>query len=117
MEKIKSICALRDLICTIQGIEQQLEERTQASLYEAMLLCALSTDEITPTELANRLGLRAAHTSKIIAQAEQRKWLVRRMADEDKRKMYLSLTESGLKQLELLRTLEFDVPKELNHLF
>lgn len=113
MEKIKSVCMLRDLMLAASDLERQLTERAGIDLTEAMLVCCIAEREVSATEIASTLGMRPSHTSKTLSSLERRALLIRRMGTQDKRRMYFRLSQAGLELLEALRGLELSIPELL----
>lgn len=103
MEKIQSICALRDLMLAIHSLEGDLQAQAGVDLKEAMLLCTLSGETVASTEIAKRVGLRPAHTSKLLARLEKLELVVHRLAQDDRRKVLYSLTPTGQSKVSVLR--------------
>lgn len=108
---------MRDIVRALAQLEEELMASTELSLNEAMALCCLSGEEVAATEIAQRLGLRNPHTSKILAALEQRQLLVKRYDDIDRRRIYYALSTEGEVLLTRLRELELHVPNTLRPLF
>jgi DNA-binding MarR family transcriptional regulator len=117
MEHIACICKMRELTQALSLLEDQLMNASDISLYEAFVLCCVGNGQTTPSEIAQQIGLRAPHTSKIIAALEKKKLLKRTIAKEDKRQYRISLSDTGKQRLALLQSLELDIPPLLAPIF
>ncbi|MBQ4056967.1 MAG: winged helix DNA-binding protein [Bacteroidaceae bacterium] len=117
MEKITCICVMRELMMALSDFENKLMEAHGVSLNEAMVLCALGGECVTASVIAERTGLRPSHTSKVIGALEERGYLMRELGKQDKRQMYLSLTEAGKECLGRIKAYEFEVPELLKPVF
>lgn len=95
-----TLCRIRDIYRAISEFEERFLSDYGISLNEALLLCCISRgEECCSGEIAGKLGLSASNSSKVIAAAEK-KGLVRRViGDNDKRRMFFSLTDSGRERL------------------
>ena len=117
MEKITCICVMRELMTALSDFENKLMDTHGVSLNEAMILCALGDECITASVIAERTGLRPSHASKVIGTLEARGYLIRELGKQDKRQMYLSLTDVGKGCLEQIKRYEFEVPALLKPVF
>ena len=117
MEKITCICVMRELMMALSDFENKLMDTHGVSLNEAMILCALGDECITASVIAERTGLRPSHASKVIGTLEARGYLIRELGKQDKRQMYLSLTDVGKGCLEQIKRYEFEVPALLKPVF
>lgn len=108
---------MREIVRALAQLEDELETAVGTSLNEAMMLCALSGEEVPSTEVASRMGLRNAHTSKILAVLEERALVTRRLGETDRRRIYYALSSEGEALLARLRSLELNVPERLRPLF
>ena len=117
MEKITCICVMRELMMALSDFENKLMEAHGVSLNEAMVLCALGGECVTASVIAERTGMRPSHASKVIGALEERGYLMRELGKQDKRQMYLSLTEAGKECLGRIKAYEFEVPELLKPVF
>ncbi len=117
MEKITCICVMRELMMALSDFENKLMDAHGVSLNEAMVLCALGGECVTASVIAERTGLRPSHASKVIGALEERGYLMRELGKQDKRQMYLSLTEAGKECLGRIKAYEFEVPELLKPVF
>lgn len=108
---------MRELMIALSDFENKLMDTHGVSLNEAMILCALGDECITASVIAERTGLRPSHASKVIGTLEARGYLIRELGKQDKRQMYLSLTDVGKGCLEQIKRYEFEVPALLKPVF
>ena len=117
MEKITCICVMRELMMALSDFENKLMDAHGVSLNEAMVLCALGGECVTASVIAERTGLRPSHASKVIGTLEERGYLKRELGKQDKRQMYLSLTDTGMECLCQIKIHQFDIPSLLQPVF
>lgn len=117
MEKIPSICMMRDLFRALSELETQLVEQYGVSLNEAMALCCIGGDTLTASVISEHTGLSASHTSKVIRSVEEKELISRSLGDKDKRQMHFTLTEKGLSCLKRLKEEGIEIPAMLRPLF
>lgn len=98
---------------TIREIESALLESAGCDLNQAMLLCVIADDSLSASEIANQIGMLPAQNSKLLSAVEEKGWIIRQLGQDDKRKIYFSLTTNGKKQLEKIKSLNLDIPKLL----
>lgn len=108
---------MRELMIALSDFENKLMDAHGVSLNEAMILCALGDECITASVIAERTGLRPSHASKVIGTLEARGYLIRELGKQDKRQMYLSLTDAGKGCLEQIKRYEFEVSALLKPVF
>lgn len=101
----------------IRELEEQLFLATELSLDEAMIICCISSDRLSSSHIAQMVGLKPAHNSKVLGSLEKKNLIDRSLDFEDKRKMFFNLSPSGKKMLTLLQELKFDVPLALKAIF
>ena len=117
MEKITCICVMRELMMALSDFENKLIDIHGVSLNEAMVLCSVGNECITASVIAERTGLRPSHASKVIGALEERGYLIRELGKQDKRQMYLSLTNEGKECLCQIKIHQFDIPPLLQPIF
>ena len=108
---------MRELMMALSDFENKLMEAHSVSLNEAMVLCALGNECITASVIAERTGLRPSHASKVIGTLEERSYLKRELGKQDKRQMYLSLTDEGKECLCQIKIHQFDISPLLQPVF
>lgn len=95
----RSLCALGGIFKAIRTFEESFRERHGLCLNEGMLLCRLSGGAMSSSQIADQLGLTNSNASKVIKSVEQKGYIVRKMGDSDKRKMFFELSEKGRDRL------------------
>lgn len=98
--EIKSLCALHDIYKAIKDFEVRFQLKHSLSLNEGRLLCTLKSKEYTSSEIADLLDLSTSNTSKVIKSAEDKDLIKRTMGKDDKRQMFFTITETGLKKVK-----------------
>lgn len=107
---MNTIYKIRDILRSIIEYEHKLEKEYGIGLNEAMLLCYLSKhDRATSGEIARRLKLTNSNTSKIIRSAENKELVLRIVGIEDKRQMFFSLTDLGMKRVTSISNAEIEL--------
>lgn len=117
MENEKCICLLRKLIVSIRELESDLLESSGCDLNQAMLLCVLSDNSLSASEIAAQIGILPAQNSKLLSAAEDKGWVERHLGHDDKRKIYFNLTDEGKQQLKMFKALQLNVPDFIRPLF
>ena len=108
---------MRELMMALSDFENKLMDAHGVSLNEAMVLCSLGGECVTASVVAERTGLRPSHASKVIGTLEERGYLKRELGKQDKRQMYLSLTDIGKECLCQIKIHQFDIPSLLQPVF
>ncbi len=108
---------MRELMMALSDFENKLTDAHGVSLNEAMVLCSVGGECITASVISERTGLRPSHASKVIGALEERGYLIRELGKQDKRQMYLSLTDIGKKCLSQIKKHQFDIPELLQPVF
>ena len=117
MEKIKSVCVMRDLVKAVAELQDTLQERLGISLNEAMVLCSIGDGTATAGEISRSTGFKAPQTSKVIRTVEGKRLIERQCGTEDHRRMEFTLSEDGRRLLLRLKTEEIPLPPFLRPLF
>lgn len=117
MEKIKSVCVIRDLVKAVAQLQDTLQERFGLSLNEAMALCCIGDGTASAGEISENTGLTAPNTSKVIRATEEKNLIVRQYGSKDRRRMEFTLSEEGHRRLLRLKTEEIPLPAFLKPLF
>lgn len=117
MEKIVSICMMRDLVIALHQLEDQLFSLYGIGLNEAMILCAVSQEVVSSTEIAQRIGQRTPNTSKILRTLMCKELIANHGTHSDRRKSLYYLTPLGLALLERLKSSPLDIPEYLRPLY
>ena len=97
---------IRDIYRSIREIEIHFQPEYDLCLHEGMLLCSLRKGNYSSSEIAELLSLTNSNTSKVIKSVEDKGFVKRILGKEDKRQMYFSLTENGIKKLEEIKLKE-----------
>lgn len=117
MEKIRSICVMKELFQALSVLEGRLIENYGVTLNEAMVLCSVSSGTVSAGTIAECTGLTPSHLSKVIGSAEKKGLLIRTMGAKDKRQMYFSLTEKAEECLNRIKEQGLEIPEMLKDLF
>lgn len=97
--EMQNLCMLRDIYREIRNFEIKFQQVHGLSLNEGMLLCSLKSTKYSSSEIAESLGLTNSNASKVIKSVEEKGYVKRVMGKEDKRQMYFSITQEGVKKL------------------
>ncbi|MCM1312062.1 MAG: winged helix DNA-binding protein [Bacteroides sp.] len=117
MEKIKSICVMRELLKAMNALESQLQSRFGVSINEAMALCCIGGDTLTASKISENIGLTPSNTSKVIRSIESKELVTRSPGDTDHRQMCFTLTEKGMEKLRTIKNNEIEIPEFIKPLF
>ncbi|HKM31718.1 MAG: winged helix DNA-binding protein [Bacteroidales bacterium] len=114
-----SICLMKDVLKAFNDFEKDLIRTHSLSLNEAMLLCLLgdhAEGALSASDISERTGFSASHTSKVLRSAESHKWISRSLCTQDRRKMHFELTPEGIAKLKQLKNTPVAVPPLFNNL-
>ena len=90
------LCKIRELYMALDSFDKEFTKRFGLDLTQALALCHLQEEpDKGAGEIAAALGLKASHTSKLIAKMEAKGLIKRKLCKEDLRCMKFSLTPSG----------------------
>ena len=117
MEKVKCICVMRDIVSAMSELENTIIDNLGLTLNEAMSLCAIGEHSVAASVVADRTGMRASHSSKIISALEKRGLVGRSIDKHDKRQINISLTSAGRERLAALKQYNIVVPEILAPVF
>lgn len=111
---MKNLCKIRDIQRMITIYESGFEKKFSICLNEGMALCSLKdSDNLTPGELSDMLGLTSSNMSKVLSSVEKKGYVVRVVGDKDRRTMCFSLTQKGKELVSSLRCEETDMTELL----
>ncbi|MDP3451757.1 MAG: winged helix DNA-binding protein [Bacteroidales bacterium] len=97
---MKKLCIIRDICRSISDFEAEFHKINGMCLNEGMVLCSLKERRLSSVEIAKQINLTCSNTSKLIRSIEDKGFIERDLGEEDRRQMYFSLTEKGLKMLD-----------------
>lgn len=110
---METICAIREICKAISEFELKFEEINRISLNEAIVLCLLSENKLSASEIAKRTSMSPSNTSKVMRSVEK-KWLVERIVGKsDKRQMYFTLTKEGKSIISRMNSNSVELPPVL----
>ncbi|MGM9713845.1 MAG: MarR family winged helix-turn-helix transcriptional regulator [Prevotella sp.] len=113
MEHIGCICMMRELVRALSSLEATLIDVHGVSLNEAMAMCAIGSDSVTPSTVMEHTGLSASNVSKVMGSLERKRLVSRKMGREDKRHVMVCLTARGRETLQRMKDYRFDIPEVL----
>lgn len=96
---MKTLCALQNLTLALENYEKEFQTVHGLSLKEGMLLCCISEQQLTASDIATKIDLTNSNCSKVIKSAEQKGFIERSFGKEDKRNMFFILTQIGKEKL------------------
>jgi len=117
-----SLCLMKDVLKAFYEFEKSLVQFHSLTINEAILLCILGEKKndckvhLSASDIAQITGFSPSHTSKVLRSAESKQWINRTVCVRDKRKMYFSLSEEGLKKHSQLKKLPVQIPDLLKKL-
>jgi len=111
---METFCKIRDIYRAIISFENELEKKYNISLNEGMLLCCLKQNEgMASTIIAESLCLTCSNASKLIGSVEKKGWIKRHLGEDDKRKMFFTITSTGIKKLEEVKSSDIKMEQAL----
>lgn len=111
------MCVMRDIVSAMSELENTIIDNLGLTLNEAMSLCAIGEHSVAASVVADRTGMRASHSSKIISALEKRGLVGRSIDKHDKRQINISLTPAGRERLTALKQYNIVVPEILAPVF
>lgn len=113
---MKTLCVLRDLTIALETYENDFQSAHGLSLKEGMVLCCISEQQITASDIACKIDMTNSNCSKVIRSVEEKGYIDREFGLKDKRHMVFTLTQSGgnlLKEIQLNEVPMPDILKKL----
>ncbi len=107
------LCAIRKIQTAIRRFEDTLRAETGLSLNDAICLCAVHRGVFEPGSLARELELSPSRLTRVLDDLESRKLIERKLSNEDRRSITVSLTESGSDLIERYSCTDLEIPKDL----
>ena len=109
----QQLCALKDLLRLVSGLEEHIMDRYGLTLTEALALCSIGGGCSSGGDLAREVGLSPSRLSRILGKLE-RKGLVERLRREDDRRSWDTMpSPEGKLLLERMKRDGVDVPEPL----
>lgn len=116
MEKLKSLCYIREIYQAIAEFESNFQKTYNICFNEGMTLCSLKEKPMSSGELATMLGLSNSNTSKVLKSVEEKGFVERIIGENDHRKMYFTLSEAGRDKISSINCEEDKMPFKLKEL-
>lgn len=96
----QALTELRRIIRATQINAKALAAHSQLTVSQLMVLQLLSAHgELTPRQLAQHVNLTQATVTTLLDRLEERNFISRRRSDQDKRRVHVTLSNEGAKQL------------------
>ncbi len=113
---MKNLCVIRDVYRALGNFETEFHKNHDLCLNEAMIICSLKEGKLSSGQIAELLNLTCSNTSKLLRSVEEKGLVDRDLGEKDKRQMYFSLSQKGLKKLRSLESYTLDMPEILTKL-
>ena len=107
---MENICRLRKIFSVVYRLERNIKKKLGITANEAMVLCLLTSTDLSAGQLAKSMGVSESRMSKVIESLERNRYIVRKIDERDKRRMIFSITEEGRKKAEEFNNLNLDIP-------
>ena len=115
-----SICLMREVFRALSEFENELIRVHDVTLNEAMLLCCLDQEDrkvpFSASDISEKTGLTASHTSKVLRSAEAKELIERSLGSNDHRKMFFELSQKGKERLVEIKRNKVEIPSLLKKL-
>jgi DNA-binding MarR family transcriptional regulator len=82
-----------------------------------LILCSLKDKQLSSSEIAEQVGLKFSHASKLIKSVEDLGYIVRSIGSSDKRYMNFELSEKGKDILKRIEKNPINIPELLQPIF
>ncbi|MCP9612874.1 winged helix DNA-binding protein [Coprobacter tertius] len=110
---METLCYIREIYQAIAEFENYFHKTHDLCLNEGMLLCVLKEGPLTSGEIAKKLNLSQSNTSKVLRSVEMKGLILRDLGEKDRRQMYYSVTQEGVKKLSSLKCEKEQLPEIL----
>lgn len=114
---MECICLIKDIYKAINAFEEQFDHAFGICINEGLVLCSLKGKKLSSSEIAEQVGLKSSHVSKLIKSVEDKGYIARSIGWSDKRYMNFELTESGEELLKQIATNQIEIPEILQPIF
>lgn len=101
---------MKEIHKAMSAFEEELIHSHDVCLNEAMVLCSLSDESLSASEISEKTGLTSSHASKVIRSIEEKGLIKRELGEKDKRQMYFKLSESGIEKLKKIKSKDLKIP-------
>ncbi len=107
------LCSIRKIQSALKRFEDNLKIETGLSLNDALCLCSIHKGIQEPGLLAKELDLSPSRLTRILDALEERKFIARKLSDEDRRSISVLLTKQGEKIINTYKCAGIEIPSEL----
>lgn len=107
------LCAVRKIQNGLRELEEELQQRWNISLVEAMCLCGIEQGYKEIAQLTKELSLSPSRLTRIIDSLELKQLLIREQSPESRRSIYLALTPKGRSVMKEYHCAPIAVPDAL----
>jgi DNA-binding MarR family transcriptional regulator len=114
---MECICLIKDIYKAINAFEEQFDHAFGICINQGLVLCSLKGKTLSSSEIAEQIGLKFSHVSKLIKTVEDMGYIARSIGSSDKRYMNFELTEKGLALLNQIETNQIEIPEILQPIF
>jgi DNA-binding MarR family transcriptional regulator len=114
---MECICVIKDIYKAINDFENQFDQAFGICLNEGLILCSLKDKQLSSSEIAEQVGLKFSHASKLIKSVEDLGYIVRSIGSSDKRYMNFELSEKGKDILKRIEKNPINIPELLQPIF
>lgn len=114
---MECICLIKDIYKAINAFEEQFDQSFGICINEGLVLCSLKGKQLSSSEIAEQVGLKFSHVSKLIKSVESKGYIARSIGWSDKRYMNFELNEAGKDLLKRIETNQIEIPEILQPIF
>ncbi|MBQ6817279.1 MAG: transcriptional regulator [Bacilli bacterium] len=91
-----------------------LIENSQCGMKKALFLIYLSDHPLCAHDIGNSLNISMARTTVLLQKLEKKNYIKREIDSNDKRRIFIKLTEEGIKNVENYKNHIYKIAKYLN---
>jgi DNA-binding MarR family transcriptional regulator len=110
---VYNLCNLRKLFVHLRHFEEKLKEVSGLTLNEALCLCQIADAEAVVSELCTELEISASRVSRILNSLENKNFIKRSIANNDRRTISIEITKEGRDAVKKLHLCDTPLSNEL----
>lgn len=111
---MESICKLKDIYKALYEFEAAFHEQFGITLNEGIVICMLSKGPMKAGDICAECSLSTSRLSKVLGALEQKGLIVRTMGKNDRRTIYVELTQAGVEKKSVMSPEKVCIPESLS---
>jgi DNA-binding MarR family transcriptional regulator len=107
------MCLLRTLKMSMDHLADDLKDKTGLTMNECFCLCLVAEGVKEPSAMAKALELSPSRITRILDAIQSRGLVKRKVSDDDRRSLPVTLTPKGDKTIDLFKKTPLAVPQNV----